>query len=367
MSSGVRHAFRRTFKDRLRPSNIVLRAANSTLAKASNVLNAAQKKLDKQTSASGLTREMITSDSERLTSSNNNTEDSSECSRPTDLLSNATTSTASSGFSSNLEYLANANLPSTGPLPKPVCRLGDLQIEWEGGDTGWQLIPLDSAIPEADLNAHRGPDDLDTLRRTNEHLRREQELLKTKMEILLNSIAEQTALVSIYEDKLEKLRAKVKQQGYAPKQIQSLEVLRSSQMPQPIPARDEWIKISQKTAYVRLKPGGDARVAKSSNANQGLMPNVGVVPGQEGLKRSHYRESSIHSRTETVSDPEETISLQTVTTPTTVTSSSSSTASSRRRGHKNGLNITSVTSDDQETESSATMTTTRTKTVQFAD
>ncbi|BHF61377.1 hypothetical protein SprV_0100435100 [Sparganum proliferum] len=366
MSSGMRHAFRRTFRDKLRTPNIVLRAANSTLAKASSVLNAAQKKLDRQTNASGLTKEMITSDSERLTSSNNNTEDSSECSRPIDLLSNATTSTASSGFSSNLEYLANASLPSTGPLPKPVCRLGDLQMEWEGGETGWQLIPLDSAIQEEDLNANRGPDDLNTLRKTNENLRREQELLKTKMEILLNSIAEQTALVSIYEDKLEKLRAKVKQQGYPQKQVQPLEAFRASQMPQPIPARDEWIQISQKAPNARPKPNGDVKLAKNASVKQGLRPNLEGVSAQMP-KRLNYKQSSVRNMTETVSDQEETSSPQTVTTPTTVTSSSSSTASSRRRGHTNTLNVTSVASDDLETESSTTMTTTRTKTVQFAD
>ncbi|KAL7061791.1 hypothetical protein AAHC03_0240 [Spirometra sp. Aus1] len=363
MSSGVRHAFRRTFRDKLRPPNIVLRAANSTLAKASSVLNAAQKKLDRQASASGLTREMITSDSERLTSSNNNTEDSSECSRPIDLLSNATTSTASSGFSSNLEYLANASLPSTGPLPKPVCRLGDLQMEWEGGDTGWQLIPLDSAVQEEDLNANRGPDDLNALRKTNENLRREQELLKTKMEILLNSIAEQTALVSIYEDKLEKLRAKVKQQGYPQKQVQPLEAFRASQMPQPIPARDEWIQISQKGSNARPKPNGDVKLTKNASVKQGLRPNLEAVTAQVP-KRLNYKQSMMHNMTETVSDEEETSSPQTVTTPTTVTSSSSSNASARRRGH---TNTTSDASDDQETESSTTMTTTRTKTVQFAD
>ncbi|VDL81480.1 unnamed protein product [Schistocephalus solidus] len=367
MSSGVRHAFRRTFRDKLRPPNIVLRAANSTLAKASSVLNAAQRKLDRQTSVSRLTKEMVTSDSERLTSSNNNTEDSSECSRHTDLLSNATTSTASSCFSSNLEYLANVSLPSTGPLPKPICRLGDLQMEWEGGETGWQLIPLDSAIPEAELNAHRGPEDLDTLRKTNANLRREQELLKTKIEILLNSITEQTALVSIYEDKLEKLRAKVKQQGYPQKQMQSLEAFRNSQMPQPIPARDEWIQISQKAHNAKAKPSGDVRLGKTSNANQEFSSNLRVLPAQQPSKRSNYSESSIHNRTETVSDQDETISLQTVTTPTTGTSSSSSNSSARRRANGNALNITSVTSEDQETESSATMTSTRTKTVQFAD
>ncbi|KAL5962233.1 hypothetical protein TSMEX_010009 [Taenia solium] len=189
-------------KELFKPPKCVMRAAASTLHKAANVLAATQNRLQRLQQRREHSSEStpITSTVEELTS---------EISR---TISNTETFTSGSTYDTAF-YPRSASMKLM-ELPKPSCRLGDVQVEWEGGDIGWRLVALDSKVCDDDCHCFNS-NDMRILRESNSQLREEQELLKIKIEILLNSIAEQTALVSMNEATLERLRVKAKsvQQG----------------------------------------------------------------------------------------------------------------------------------------------------------
>ncbi|VDD79412.1 unnamed protein product [Mesocestoides corti] len=128
---------------------------------------------------------------------------------PTSDLSHSITNTETLPADFDTACRKRPSFSKTMALPKPSCRLGDFQIEWEGSDIGWRLVVLDSDVQGDDI-LQLNSNDIPTLRKVNSRLRHEQRILKTKIEILLNSVAEQTALVSLYEERLEKLRIKAK-------------------------------------------------------------------------------------------------------------------------------------------------------------
>ena len=176
----------------------MMRAASSTLTKAANVLMATQSRLNKL-------QYRHEQSSESIVPASTVDELTSEISK---TISN--TETTSSGSAYNTSFcLRTPPKNAIVELPKPSCRLGNVQVEWEGDEIGWRLIELDS-VAGGDEDLQLNSNDISTLKRVNSQLRNEQELLKLKIEILLNSISQQTALVSINEETLESLRAKAK-------------------------------------------------------------------------------------------------------------------------------------------------------------
>lgn len=126
-------------------------------------------------------------------------------------LSRTVFSTETTSPASDSDLISSLRTSRTKPmhLPRPTCRLGAVQIEWEGGDIGWRLVALDCEIRDEE-SLQMESSDVATLRKMNLRLKNERELMKLKIKILLNSIAEQTALVSLNEETLEELRMKAK-------------------------------------------------------------------------------------------------------------------------------------------------------------
>lgn len=334
MHADKRHTFQKAYRETLKPPRFIIKAAQSTAHKAGNVINSTHKKLELQ-KLSKYHRDInhSNSDSEHFnsnTSSSNNTDNSSEPSRHADTFSSATTS------SSIVSFSYDGILPhNTEPVPKPTCRLGDVQAEWEGGDIGWQLISLDSAVK---LDPDSMPNDLPSLKRMNENLKQEQELLKTKLEILIASVTEQTALVSVYEEKLTKMRAKLNHQQLTNPMGDILTSI--FQMPHPIPAREEWIQKSQRRMEVndlRLREEVKSTLTRGCDS-----------PSYH--EEDEYNDESLSMLTTKTSDEQDSTNSSQTMTASSVTTT-----------------LNTLGEGVERTNSTMTATTTKTKTVQFAD
>ncbi|KAM7539158.1 hypothetical protein Aperf_G00000052621 [Anoplocephala perfoliata] len=167
------------------------------IVRAANILNAKQKELTKRQQRRGQSCERMAhmSTKDELTN-----EPSSR------IFSMQTTSPApGSGPVLNLWPSKTKSIE----LPKPSCRLGGVQIEWEDNNVGWRLVPLDSEIRD-DESFQMESNDVATLQRVNLRLKNERKLMKLKIEILLKSIAEQMAFASSNEEMLKELRMKAK-------------------------------------------------------------------------------------------------------------------------------------------------------------
>ncbi|CAH8522261.1 unnamed protein product [Heterobilharzia americana] len=124
-----------------------------------------------------------------------------------------TTSTSSSMRSGCLGFKLSTTVDVDDPLPIPVCRLGKYQAEWNTGELGaWRLLTHDASLslPE-NHSANQNESSLSVLKYMNTDLKKEQEFLLAKLNLLYDSLIKQTAVVNQHEKKLEQLRAELKQ------------------------------------------------------------------------------------------------------------------------------------------------------------
>lgn len=318
-----------------KPQKFVAKAATSTLNTAAKVLNVTQHKVNKLQHRRDLSSEKSILDDVTSESSSH-----TRTSTTTDTFS--TSMSYYSGYDTT--YLTRPSVPRTMELPKPSCRLGDVQAEWEGADIGWRLIILDSELQNLESNLQVESNDTATLRNVNIKLKCEQELLKTKLEILANSVVEKTALVSLLEEKLEKMRIKARQCQDA---TTAGDITTFSHHPQEIPKPtnstiDDWPSVSSEV-----------------NRNQNNM-RVNNSKTAKNPKKQCSSSPSLTSSQETEDDDDD-----------EETGSSGETQFSSKLTRETASEVTSTETYSASTltgDTGATTTTTRTtKTVQFAD
>ena len=224
-----------------KPPKFVMRAATSTLSKAASALIATQNRLIKL-------QQRRDQSSESIMPASTVDELTSEVSR---TVSNTETTSSGSAYTTSFSSRATT-VKVIGELPKPSCRLGSIQVEWDGDEVGWRLIELDS-VADGDENLQLNSNDKPTLRRVNSKLKKEQKLLKLKIEILLNTISEQTALVSMNEETLTNLRAKAK----LAQQAQDVSFL-SPKLPSMLPTEEKKAKSKRRS---QSEPRGDGKMS----------------------------------------------------------------------------------------------------------
>lgn len=288
-------------KEIFTPPKCVMRAATTTLHKAANVLTATQNRLQRLQQRREHSSEStpITSTVEELTS---------EISR---TISNTETFTSGSTYDT-ASYPRSAST-KVMELPKPSCRLGDVQVEWEGGDIGWRLVTLDSKV--CDDNCHCfNSNDILILRKSNSQLKKEQELLKIKIEILLNSISEQTALVSMNEATLERLRVRAKsvQQGQETTTVGDMTSF----------SQQEYL--SPKPPAVLQETEGEIKERRRSQSEPRVSYNE-----RSGSRTSSTNTSTVNSDTETETSTGSESETEITTARTAVTTATATTSTAR--------------------------------------